>query len=172
MANIEIVPFSEENAMHFTRLNTGWLEKYFFVEPIDHQMLNDPKHFFIDQGGYIFFAKINGEVAGTFALLKESKGVYELSKMAVYEKYQGIKIGNVMIEFCIEKAAALKLTKLILYSNTKLLPAIHLYKKYGFIEVPITDSIYKRSNIKMELANGERPVRDIAFTIDHSPLTL
>ncbi|MEO7766637.1 MAG: GNAT family N-acetyltransferase [Ferruginibacter sp.] len=149
--NIEILPFSEELAPHFTKLNTGWLEKYFFVEPIDHEMLNDPKQFFINKGGFIFFAKVKDDIAGTFALLKESDDVYELSKMAVYEKYQGKKIGNEMIAFCIAKAKALKLTKIILYSNTKLAPAIHLYKKYGFTEVPITNSIYKRSDIKMEL---------------------
>ena len=41
-------------------------------------------------------------------------------------------------------------TKVILYSNTKLGPAIHLYQKYGFVEVPMGTSEYKRSNIKME----------------------
>jgi ribosomal protein S18 acetylase RimI-like enzyme len=71
--------------------------------------------------------------------------------MAVWEKYQGQKIGNRLMEFCIEKAKELKADKLILYSNTMLGPAIHLYKKYGFIEVPITKSGYIRSNIKMEL---------------------
>jgi tryptophan synthase alpha chain len=30
-------------------------------------------------------------------------------------------------------------------------PAIHLYKKYGFKEVPLGSSEYKRSNIKMEI---------------------
>ena len=42
--------------------------------------------------------------------------------------------------------------KLALYSNTKLEPAIHLYKKYGFREVLLDNSEYERSNIKMELA--------------------
>ncbi|MEJ7589030.1 MAG: GNAT family N-acetyltransferase, partial [Ferruginibacter sp.] len=89
--------------------------------------------------------------AGTFALLKENDTVYELSKMAVYEKFQGMKIGNRMLEFCITKAKQIGIVKIILYSNTILTPAIHLYKKYGFAEVPVTATIYKRSDIKMEL---------------------
>ena len=151
MKTIEIIPFSEELAAYFTRLNMDWLEKYFVVEPVDHQMLGNPKQFFIDKGGFIFFAKLNEDIAGTFALLKESDNVYELSKMAVSEKYQGMKIGNRMMEFCIAKAKKLNIATIILYSNTKLEPAIHLYKKYGFIEVPAINSAYKRSNIKMEL---------------------
>jgi len=153
-ANIEIVPFSDALAIHFTRLNTNWLQKYFVVEPVDEQMLGNPKDFFIDKGGYIFFALLNNHVAGTFALLKESDSTYELSKMAVDEEYQGMKIANRMMEYCIAKAKELKAAKVILYSNTKLAPAIHLYRKYGFIEVPVANSIYKRSDIKMELETG------------------
>lgn len=150
-SNIEIVSFKEEYAIYFKRLNTAWLEKFFVIEPIDAQMLSNPRQYFIDKGGYIFFAKCNGNIAGTFALLKEKDTVYELSKMAVDEKYQGIKIGNKMLEFCIAKARELAATKLILYSNTKLKPAIHLYKKYGFLEVPFSNAEYQRSDIKMEL---------------------
>ena len=149
--HIEIVPFTEEYADRFTTLNTAWLQKYFVVEPVDRQMLANPKEFFIDQGGLIFFAKLEGIVAGTFALLRKSAEVYELSKMAVEEKYQGLNIGNAMLEFCIRKAREMKLAKIILYSSTKLQPAIHLYTKYGFTEVPVDSTIYKRSDIKMEL---------------------
>jgi len=149
--NIEIIPFSEELAIHFTRLNMSWLEKYFVVEPVDHQMLADPKQFFIDKGSFIFFAKLDAAIVGTFALLKESDSVYELSKMAVDKRFQGMKIGSRMLEFCIAKAKALNIVKIILYSNTKQEPAIHLYRKYGFIAVPIIKSEYKRANIKMEL---------------------
>ncbi len=149
---ITMLPFTDQLAQHFTDLNTAWLQKYFVVEAIDAAMLKDPESYFIDTGGHIYFAAVAGNIAGTFALLKTAeKGVYELSKMAVSDNYQGHKIGNKMMAFCIEKAAELGAGKIILYSNTILLPAIHLYKKYGFKEVPILHSDYKRSNIKMEL---------------------
>ena len=147
---VEIADYSDDLAHHFHDLNKAWLQKYFVVEPIDKEMLGNPKKFFIDKGGYIFFAKLNNEVAGTFALIKESDDVFELSKMAVNEKFQGKKIGNQMLDFCLQKAKELGAVKVILYSNTILAPAIHLYKKYGFTEVPIGNSEYKRSNIKME----------------------
>ena len=151
MSNMEIISFSDALAPHFARLNKAWLEKYFNVEPVDQLMLDNPKEFFLDKGGFIYFARINQDIAGTFALLKESETVFELSKMAVDDKYQGMNVGNTMMQFCIAKAKSLALNKIILYSNTRLGPAIHLYKKYGFTEVSINHSVYKRSNIKMEL---------------------
>ena len=150
-SNIHIVPYREELAAYFKDFNIAWLQKYFEVEPVDTLMLNDPKSYFLDKGGFIYFATLNNEVVGTFALLKNDDKVYELSKMAVNDKYLGLKIGNKMMEFCIQKAIELKVEKLVLYSNTILKPAIHLYKKYSFKEVLIIKSDYKRANIKMEL---------------------
>ena len=94
---------------------------------------------------------VDEEIAGTFALLKQEQGIYELGKMAVDELFQGKQIGNQMLQFCIEKAREMKIRKLVLFSNTLLKPAIHLYHKYGFIEVPLGNSEYKRSNIKMDV---------------------
>ncbi len=71
--------------------------------------------------------------------------------MAVDEAFQGNRIGNKMLEFCIEEGKRLNAGKIILYSNTKLEPAIHLYKKFGFKEVPLDSSGYERANIKMEI---------------------
>ncbi len=150
--SITIIPFNDELAPHFTALNKAWLQKYFEVEPIDEEMLANPRQYFINSGGYIFFALYNNEVAGTFALLRSSDTVFELSKMAVNEKFQGKQIGNAMMEFCLQEAKNLQLEKVILYSNTLLEPAIHLYKKYGFKEVPNFISEYKRANIKMEIS--------------------
>ena len=147
-SNVHMVEFRDELGGHFKDLNIAWLQKYFYVEPIDEEMLSNPKKYIIDKGGFIFFAE--GVVAGTFALMKVEDNVYELSKMAVDEKFQGQKIGNAMMEFAIKKVNDLGANKLILFSNTMLGPAMHLYRKYGFDEVPLENSEYKRSNIRME----------------------
>ncbi len=148
---IHILNYSEQYAKDFARLNKAWLQKYFAIEPKDEEMLSNPGHYYIDKGGHIFFAMFDDEVAGTVALLKVSDGVYELSKMAVDEEFQGHKIGNKLVEHCLDKARELGAKKVILYSNTALLPAIHLYKKFGFIKVPLDEVEYKRANIKMEI---------------------
>lgn len=157
MEQVNFVEFQESLAGYFKALNKHWLEKYFYVEPVDEEMLSNPKAFFIDKGEYIFFAKLGSAVAGTFALMKVEEGVFELSKMAVDEKYQGRKIGNQLLAFCLLKAREVGAHKVILYSNTRLAPAIHLYKKYGFAEIPVGNTEYKRSDIKMEANLGFSP---------------
>lgn len=147
---VEIIPYRNELASRFKDLNIAWLEKYFYVEPHDVAVLADPEEYIVNKGGYIFFAQYGEEIVGTFALLKQEDGVYELGKMAVSEQYQGKSIGNKLLQHCLEEAKRLGASKVVLFSNTMLGPAIHLYKKYGFREVPLGDSEYKRSNIKME----------------------
>ncbi|MEO6682467.1 MAG: GNAT family N-acetyltransferase [Ginsengibacter sp.] len=149
--DIEIIPYSEEYRKHFTELNVRWVEKYFVLEPLDIEILNNPKEHIIDKGGSIYFAKMGDTIAGTFALISLGAGVFELSKMTVDEAFRGKKIANKMLEFCLTEAKKLNMSKIILYSNTTLQPAIHLYKKFGFKEIPLGNSEYTRSDIKMEI---------------------
>lgn len=148
MDSIQIIPFEQEYAQHFYNLNIDWLEKYFYVEEHDKVVLENPKNYILDNGGYIFFAKLNGEIVGTVALINEDEG-FELSKMAVDPKFQGLKIGQQLMEFCIDFAKQKGWSELLLYSNTTLENAIYIYRKFGFKEVPIEGSPYSRGNIKM-----------------------
>lgn len=148
---MEIVPYTEDYQKYFTELNVLWVEKYFEMEPHDIEVLYNPQEHIIDKGGYIYFAKEGKDIAGTFALIPVEANVYELSKMTVDEAFRGKKVAHKMLEFCLEEAKRIGASKIILYSNTILEPAIHLYKKFGFREVPLGNSAYKRSDIKMEI---------------------
>ena len=148
---ITIVPFSNQYKDYIKSLNYEWLQKYFCVEPGDVEQLSDPQRYIIDKGGYIYFAKYKEEVIATFSLMKTGNNEFELAKMAVTEKYKGHGIGQILLEHCLAEAVKLNATKLSLFSNTKLQSAIHLYKKYGFIEVPLpVDVHYERADIMME----------------------
>ncbi len=148
---IEIIPFTEEKKEYIKLLNYEWLQKYFTVEPQDIVQLSDPKKEIINKGGLIFYATYSNKIVGTYSLIKVNDTEYELAKMAVTEKCKGLGIGKIMMEHCINEAKKTKATVLSLFSNTKLQAAIHLYRKYGFIEVPLPADIhYERANIKME----------------------
>ena len=148
--SISIIPFEAGYITHFVRLNKAWIERYFELEAEDEKVLNDPQAFILDKGGQIYFAVFNGSIAGTFALQKLDATTFELSKMAVDESYREKGIGHALMEGAIEKAKDLGVAKLVLYSNTALQPATHLYKKFGFSEVPLQHSHFKRANIKMQ----------------------
>ena len=149
---LDIVPFKPNMAKAFKELNLDWLEAFFSVEPHDLELLDHCEESIINKGGFIFFAKIGENVVGTFALLKIDSGIYELGKMAVDRSFRGQKIGQQLLAFCIRYAEKHHWKKLVLYSSTKLSDAIHIYEKYGFIEVPLeVGNPYLRSDIKMEL---------------------
>lgn len=147
---IKIIPFSDNLQDYIKILNYEWLEKYFRIEEGDRISLSDPKKEIIDKGGFIFYAKLEGEIVGTASLLKKTGSVFELGKMAVSGKAQGYGIGTALLEHCIKFAEDHAIEKLILYSNTKLQSAIHLYQKYGFREIPLEPGLYERADIKME----------------------
>ena len=148
---LQIISFEEQYASSFYDLNIEWLEAFFYVEPYDQKVLSTPKKYIIDNGGYIFFALLKNEVIGTVALINQGD-FYELSKMAVSPKFQGLKIGQQLMQHCIEFAKSKNWDSITLYSHRKLVPAINLYKKVGFKEIPLEeDSHYERSNIKMKL---------------------
>jgi len=150
MTTVEIIPFSAESKEPIKTLNKEWLQKYFKVEEKDEIVLSNPQEEIIDKGGLIFYAKYKGEIIGTVSLIKIDHDTFELSKMAVSDKAQGLGVGNQLIIHCLAVAEKNNIKKLILYSNRKLLPAIHLYEKFGFIEVPLGNVSYERANIKME----------------------
>ena len=147
---VDIIEFSEELSEPIKTLNYEWLEKYFRIEEGDVASLSDPQKHIIDKGGHIYYAKLNGEIVGTASLLKKSETVYELGKLAVSDKAQGHGIGTILIEHCLNIAKQKQIKTLILYSNTILQSAIHLFRKYGFEEVDLESGVYERANIKME----------------------
>jgi N-acetylglutamate synthase-like GNAT family acetyltransferase len=147
---ITIIPFSSDIKESFKVLNMEWLKKYFKIEPKDERVLSNPQEEIIEKGGMIFYAKYDDKIVGTVALIKIDENSFELSKMAVTDNVQGLGIGQKLLQHCINIAEKQKIKKLILYSNRSLLPAIHLYEKLGFVEVPLEDGIYDRADIKMK----------------------
>ena len=72
--------------------------------------------------------------------------------MAVYPSQRGKGIGNKMMQFALRFAEKHHWERIILYSSTRLENSIHIYRKYGFIEVDLEENIYySRSDIKMEI---------------------
>jgi ribosomal protein S18 acetylase RimI-like enzyme len=79
-------------------------------------------------------------------------GVLELAKMAVSPAAQGRGYGELLMRAAIAHARRAGARKLMLVSNTRLAPAIRLYRKCGFREVAMEPGIeYARADIQMEL---------------------
>ncbi|MBK6589854.1 MAG: GNAT family N-acetyltransferase [Acidobacteria bacterium] len=152
-ATVEIVEFNDEWAEDFAALNYEWIEKFFAVEKHDRDILDNPREAVIAPGGQIFMAIVSGLAAGTVALIPSEDGVLELTKMAVATEFQGMGIANHLMQRSIEHAKASGTPLIFLESHRSLQPALALYRKFGFVEVPTDpNSEYARADIRMELS--------------------
>lgn len=151
---------------HFERLNRHWIEKYFTLEPGDVEVLRHPNKNILAKGGTIIFAAAGDEIVGTVGLKHIDADSTEMTKLAVDENHQGNKIGWLLVKEIMQRAAAQGYKKVVLYSNTILVPALNMYAKFGFREIPQEPGRYFRSTIKMEYTFGEdRPQDNIAAGI-------
>lgn len=158
MNNVTIIPYSPVYLPDFERLNKHWIRKYFTLEPADVDVLEHADEHIVNTGGTIIFALVGTNIAGTVALKKIDDETVEMTKMAVDEAYQGNKIGWKLAEQIIRQAWEMGFRKVVLYSNTILVPALNMYQRLGFREIPLETGRYLRSNVKMELLCDEQNV--------------
>jgi GNAT superfamily N-acetyltransferase len=150
-STLEIVPYQPQDQPAFRALNEAWISRYFTLEDLDRQMLDDPQGFILDPGGFIFMAQRAGQTVGTCALIREPDGNFELAKMAVDPAAQGLGLGYQLGQAALDKARAVGAHHVELLSNRKLTPALTLYRKLGFVEAPLLPSEYQRADIRMVL---------------------
>jgi DNA-binding MarR family transcriptional regulator/GNAT superfamily N-acetyltransferase len=163
-SEVRIIDCTPQYYKDFRKLNEEWITKYFRMEEADYRSLDHPEEYILSRGGHIYIALYKGEPVGTCAIIRQSADpagkseapssdapVFELAKMAVSPLTQGMGIGMLLGQACIEKARALGAKKVYLESNTRLKPAISLYHKLGFNKIAGPPSPYERSDIQMEL---------------------
>ena len=149
-ASVDIVDFADCYGDAFERLNIEWLEEYFVVEPIDHEVLSNPRRHIIEPGGAILYACIEGQAVGTVALKYGGAGVFELTKMAVTARCQGMGIGRQLLRAALHRFHDLGGERLYLESNSSLAAALALYESAGFRhETPPQRSEYARADVYM-----------------------
>lgn len=150
--SVQIINYNPSHHEAFKKINKDWIADKFVVEDVDIEVLDNPDKYILNNGGHIFMAEYDGELVGTCSLTNEGEGLYELTKMGVDKNYRGLKIGFHLGEATVNKAKELGAKKLILHSNREgSAAAIELYKKLGFVEVPMGNVQWKRANIQMEI---------------------
>jgi ribosomal protein S18 acetylase RimI-like enzyme len=149
--SVNIITFRPELQPHFEQINKDWIRQYFSFEPIDHAQLENPQENIIDKGGVILFAQSGEEILGTVGLVPAGTGVYEMVKMGVVPQARGYRIGELLVRHILIHAKALGGSKVILYTNSRLNAALHIYRKQGFRELLPECGKYSRCDIKMEL---------------------
>ncbi|MCI9575190.1 MAG: GNAT family N-acetyltransferase [Clostridiales bacterium] len=156
---MRVVPYSPEYRNDFIEMNQAWITEMFVMEDEDIQELENIEST-IEKGGNIFFAlDDNNHVMACCMIGPREDGDWEIMKFAAKGMYTGTGAGSACLEACIDYAKEKQIKKVILVSNRKCLQALHLYKKYGFTEIPVDPQKfpYERADIAFEkLLNKEK----------------
>ena len=112
------------DAAAFRALNEEWIARYFVLEERDHRQLGNPVAAYIDTGGAILIAELEGRPIGCVALAPAGTGAWELSKMAVSPELRGHGIGRTLLAAAVAHARGLGARSVFLGTSRKLPSAV------------------------------------------------
>ena len=94
---------------------------------------------------YYLVAKSDNEILG-FAGIKYVLNEADIMNIVVKKSKRKLGIGSLLLKNIIELCKTLNISTLFLEVNEKNIPAILLYKKFGFEEVGFRKNYYKENN--------------------------
>ncbi|MGJ4730745.1 GNAT family N-acetyltransferase [Luteimonas sp. SDU101] len=122
------------HAADLIRLNEAWISEYFRIEDFDRALARDPMRIVRD-GGALITMSDGGRVVGGCALFREGADRFQLARMTVASAERGKGRGAILIATALERAASMGAGSVSVLTNTRLAPAVHLYRKHGFVPV-------------------------------------
>ncbi|KAI9475391.1 MAG: hypothetical protein EXX96DRAFT_573129 [Benjaminiella poitrasii] len=139
----------------FKEISVNWIEEYFEVEKQDLAQLDRPEDIIIASGGDVFVLfDEQGVAVGTAAIIVESNESVELSKMGVKKGYQSRGYAHPLMYESLDwaKREGRKFKYVDILTSSRLTPAVTLYKKYGFVQVPLDEhNPFARADLAMRL---------------------
>ena len=165
MSALIIREYTDDLAHHFHDINAVWIEAMFVLEPVDREVLENPRAKIIAPGGVILFVEAAGlgpasGIVGTCALKPTGGAGYELTKMGVRDSARGLGAGAFLLEAVIARAAEIGADPLYLLTNHACAAAIHLYEKMGFCHdegiMAEYGARYARCDVAMRYGTGTR----------------
>ncbi|MDE1691849.1 GNAT family N-acetyltransferase [Streptococcus suis] len=149
---MNIETYKPEYKEAFIAMNLAWIEEMFQVEDEDRMVLGSIEER-LANGGEIFFA-INdeGEIMASCMVAPLPSGEWEIEKFAAKKEFAGQGAGKACLQACMDFIKEKQIQKVIIVSNRKCMSAIHLYRKFGFIEIPVDKNKfpYERADIAFE----------------------
>lgn len=134
---MKIVPYHPKYKEDFIEMNKAWISGMFVMEQEDLRELGNIEPY-IERGGQIFFAlDDNDAVMACCMIAPREDGDWEIMKFAAKGMYTGTGAGSACLKACMDHAREKQVPKIIIVSNRKCEHAIRLYRKFGFVEIPV-----------------------------------
>jgi len=120
-----------------------------YVEPEGIDLdLRDVNAAYISSGGAFRVLLDDERVIGMYGLHREGPDVVELRKMYLAPSYKGRGLGKDLLKDAIDQARALGFTTMVLETNTCLVEAVGLYRRFGFVDMQ-RDHLAPRCDLAM-----------------------
>ena len=151
---MKVVPYNPKFKNDFIEMNKVWISKMFTIEDEDIKELDNIENY-IGRGGQVFFALDDHECVMACCMIgPREDGDWEIMKFAAKGMYTGTGAGSACLKACINYAKEKQVKKIIIVSNRKCVQAVHLYRKFGFNEIPVdkTKFPFERADIAFEKA--------------------
>jgi len=131
------------------RAYLAWLGEELDGEGLDKDIAQWQSVYDGARGRLLVVEDPGGLVVGTAAVRVLEPGVGEVKRMWIRPAHQGKGLGRPLMDACLAEARALGCRRLRLDSEDRLAAAVHLYRTYGFTEIPDYNG-NTRANIWME----------------------
>ncbi|MGE7877730.1 bifunctional helix-turn-helix transcriptional regulator/GNAT family N-acetyltransferase [Peribacillus muralis] len=133
-SEVLIRPFQPGDVGYVAYLHGTLYDKtYKFGQMFEYYVMKGLTEFMIDNdGGELWIAEVNGEIAGSIAITKFSDTVAQLRWFVLNENYQGMSIGKKFMETALNFCKEQNYQHVFLWTVSTLETARHLYKKYNF----------------------------------------
>lgn len=134
--------FEPELKDSFIKMNKAWIERMFWIEEEDIRIFNMTDELVRNGAEIIFAMSDDNRPLSSAMLMPFPDGSIELAKFGIVDEALGKGVGQYLIKEILDYLKT-KTKRVFIVSNTKCEAAIHIYKKFGFLEYE--DEIMKKS---------------------------
>ncbi|MCM1091041.1 MAG: GNAT family N-acetyltransferase [Butyrivibrio sp.] len=101
--------------------------------------------------GRLYLVSCDGQTAGCIALRRIDAQSCEMKRLYVRPAFRGQRIGELLIQRVIDDARAIGYSHMLLDTLPFLQSALHLYRRFGFYEIPSYNDSPMETSIYMKL---------------------